>query len=311
MSAEPAWSRAVVARPDGDVVAWRLGTGTRPVVSFHALMPAASGRIGAELSQELARRCGVSVYGVDAPGFGQSPAPPSPADYAMDALARRLAGAVADLAAGPARAERAQRGPVLMGHSWGAALACRVAIGLDPRPVGLVLVDGGHFDHADLPEADPSETVDDVHHQMVAAGWAVAEATLAACVERVAGPGVDGRPALPAAVRAGLTETATGLRSRVDLADAAAAMHGLMNSRTSDTYPDLVAAGIPVLLLVATRPEQRASQNRERVATLRRRLTDLEVVEVDSGHDIPIDAPAPAAEAMARWLVARGLAEPV
>jgi hypothetical protein len=173
-----------------------------------------------------------------------------------------------------------------------------------------VLLDGGHFDHADLPEADPSESVADVRRQMVAMGWAVEEPTLEACVERVAGPGAHTRPLLRAGVRAGLAETPTGLRSWVDADHAAAAMHALMNSRTSVTYPILAQGGIPVLLLLATLPDERADLNRQRVTAFRRQMPDSRVVELPSTHDIPVNAPVAAAQAVARWLAELGIAAP-
>jgi len=299
-AAAPPWAR--VAGSGGQVVAWRFGAGATPVFLFHGLLPAASGRIGAELAIDLVGRCRTRVYGVDAPGFGESDAPVD--GYAMAALAERLgglAGAAGGLADGPA---------VLAGHSWGAALACRVATLLDRRPLGLVLLDGGHFDHADLPEADPAETVADVREQMAAMGWALDEPTLSACVERVGGADAHARPLLREAVRAGVIETPQGFRSRVAPANAAAAMHGLMNSRTSDTYPTIARLGIPVLLLMATRPDERARLNRERLVRFRAHLPDVDVVELASGHDVPVDAPADGARAIADWLVARGIAGP-
>jgi pimeloyl-ACP methyl ester carboxylesterase len=283
-----------------------MGDGAVPLYFFHGLMPVASGRIGTELARELVGRSDVRVYGVDAPGFGESPAPPTDDGYDMDGLAGRLRAVVGDLAADDV---------VLMGHSWGAALACRVATMLDRRPLALVLLDGGHFDHADLPEADPSETVEDVRREMVAQDWAVEAPTLETCVARVAGVAVDdvavtGRPGLREAVRAGLVETARGLGSAVSLDHAAAAMHALMRSRSSVAYPGIAAAGIPVLLLIATQPHQRAAMNRQRVEAFRERLPDLTVVEMPSGHDIPVGAPVDAAHAIAGWLAARAIAAP-
>ena len=297
----PSWTRVSSGSADGETVTWRIGSAGAPVVFFHGLLPAASGRIGLELAVELANLCQTSVYAVDAPGFGESSPPSSVDGYTVARISERLATAVDGLLDVPV---------VLMGHSWGAAIACRVATLLRRRPPGLVLLDGGHFDHADLPEADPTETVADVREQMATIGWAVAEPDLDACLDRVAGAGAHERPLLRAAVRAALEQTATGLRSRVDLDHAAAAMHGLMNSRTSVTYPTLAQAAIPVLLLLATQPEQRAVLNRQRLAAFHARVPDLRVVELDSTHDIPVSAPVDAAHAVARWLVDAETAAP-
>jgi hypothetical protein len=70
------------------------------------------------------------------------------------------------------------------------------------------------------------------------------------------------------------------MRSRVDLDDAAATMHALVNSRTSVNHPTLAPAATPMLFLLATHPEQRAVLNRQRLATFRARVPDLRVVEL-------------------------------
>src|SRR5688572_14328992 len=127
-----------------------MGSTGVPVVFFHGLLPAATGRIGTELAVELAKLCDTDLYAVDAPGFGESSPPASVDGYTLARLSERLGAVVDGLVDAPV---------VLMGHSWGAAIACRVATRLRRRPRGLVLLDGGHFDHADLPEADPAETV--------------------------------------------------------------------------------------------------------------------------------------------------------
>jgi len=83
-----------------------------------------------------------------------------------------------------------------------------------------------------------------------------------------------------------------------------------MNSRTSVTYPILAQAAIPVLLLLATQPQERAVLNRQRLAALRGRMPDLRTVELQSTHDVPVNGPTEAAHAVARWLVEIGAAAP-
>jgi pimeloyl-ACP methyl ester carboxylesterase len=48
----------------------------RPLVAWHALGPATSGAIVAEVAPELASRHGVRTVALDAPGHGASPALP-------------------------------------------------------------------------------------------------------------------------------------------------------------------------------------------------------------------------------------------
>jgi pimeloyl-ACP methyl ester carboxylesterase len=128
-----------------------------------------------------------------------------------------------------------------------------------------VLLDGGHFDHAALPDADPDQTVDETVAEMEAMGWRQGRAT-------------------PAPRAAG------------------AAMNHLMRSRTSNHYPGLASAGLPVLLLTATQPEQRRLDNEERTARLRDALPRAETQAIaGSGHDVLSDAPAEVARLVAQW----------
>jgi pimeloyl-ACP methyl ester carboxylesterase len=123
--------------------------GDPPLVFWHSLGPDASGVAIAEIAPVLASS-GRHVLAVDAPGFGGSPAL-APEDYSVRALVERLRDLVD---------EREVVRPVLMGHSWGAAIAVSYA-GAYPYDVrALVLLDSGHLDYADLPEVDPSLSVD-------------------------------------------------------------------------------------------------------------------------------------------------------
>ena len=149
---------------------------------------------------------------------------------------------------------------MLAGHSWGAALAVRIAAARPSDVRGVVLLDGGHFDHAALPDADPDQTVDETVAEMEAVDWRTAGLTVARA--------------------------------------AAAAMNHLMRSRTSDHYPALASAGLPVLLLTATQPEQRRLDNVERTAHLRAALPRVEAHALPgSGHDLLTDAPGPGGRA--------------
>src|SRR5262245_54396827 len=126
------------------------GSGDDVLVFLHALLPHATGRSIAATAARLTARLPVRVVGMDAPGFGGSTPLPNE-EYDLGLLSARLGDVAAPMAGAPF---------VVAGHSWGAALAVRIAAAR-PRDVrGLVLLDGGHFDHADLPQADPAETVE-------------------------------------------------------------------------------------------------------------------------------------------------------
>ena len=108
-----------------------------PVVFWHAL--GASGADFAVVGKTIAG-AGFYVLAVDGPGFGKSKAL-EPDAYRLEALVELLHEELVDL-------DR----PVLIGHSWGGAIAVRYA-GAHPEDVrALVLVDSGHLDYVDLEE---------------------------------------------------------------------------------------------------------------------------------------------------------------
>jgi len=130
------------------IATWSWGSGPDTLVFLHALLPAATGRSIEEVALDLTTQLPMRVIGVDAPGFGQS-TPRADSDYAQGHLAAPLA----------ATAAEAGIPYVLAGHSWGAALAVRIAATRPHDVRGLVLLDGGHFGHAALPDADPGQSV--------------------------------------------------------------------------------------------------------------------------------------------------------
>jgi pimeloyl-ACP methyl ester carboxylesterase len=127
----------------------RWGTpGGAPFVFWHALGPDASAEYFGEVAERLGTH-GYAVLGLDGPGFGGTPPLPDPEGYSLAALADLL------------RAELTALGierPVLAGHSWGGAVAVTYA-GRFPDDVrALVLLDSGHIDYADLPDAETGMT---------------------------------------------------------------------------------------------------------------------------------------------------------
>lgn len=266
------------------IATWSWGSGPRTLVFLHALLPAATGRSIEQVALDLTGRLPLRVVGIDAPGFGQS-APLADADYDLDRLAALLASVVS---------EHAEPGCVLAGHSWGAAIAVRIAATHPELVRGLVLLDGGHFDHASLPDADPTQTVPETMSEMESIGWRM--------IHHVA--------PLPTAWVAGLRAVGHDRWESTSSPTAAgAAMNHLMRARTSDYYPALAAAGTPVLLLTATEPEQRRHDNERRTTALLRALPNARSEPLSgSGHDVLADAPGAVADAIARWLALGGLA---
>src|ERR1700752_739956 len=146
------------------IATWTWGSGPDTLVFLHALLPAATGRSIEEVGLDLTTQLPMRVIGVDAPGFGRSP-PRADSDYALDHLAALLATTAAE----------AGNPYVLAGQSWGAALAARIAATRPHEVRGLVLLDGGHFDHAALPDADPGQSVAETVAEMDDMGWRYVE----------------------------------------------------------------------------------------------------------------------------------------
>ncbi len=121
-----------------------------PLVFWHALGPEASGAELIEVAPLIAD-AGYHVLAVDGPGFGRSPAV-EPEQYRLGALVDRLHVLVES---------RDLERPVLMGHSWGGAVAVRYA-GAHPEDVrALVLLDSGHIDYGDVADIDADRPVEE------------------------------------------------------------------------------------------------------------------------------------------------------
>lgn len=132
--------------------------GDVPVVYWHALGPNPSGADLAEVAPVLVG-AGFHVLAVDGPGFGRSPLLAAD-DYRLDSLVSGLRELID---------ERELDRPVLMGHSWGGAIAVRYAAAHADDVRALVLLDSGHIDYASLPDVDvdrtPEEWVEEVRAQ--------------------------------------------------------------------------------------------------------------------------------------------------
>jgi len=121
-----------------------------PLLFWHALGPDASGTELRELAPAIAGS-GFHLLAVDGPGFGRTPAL-APERYRLDSLVELLHELVE---------ERELDRPVLMGHSWGGAVAV-LYTGTYPEDVrALVLLDSGHIDYRDLPNVDAERSVDE------------------------------------------------------------------------------------------------------------------------------------------------------
>jgi pimeloyl-ACP methyl ester carboxylesterase len=212
-----------------------------PLLFLHALGPASSAAFFGLAAAPLAD-AGYDVAAPDLPGYGGSPPVESDA-YGVPALAE-LIGRLAD--------ELGWRRFVLVGHSWGGAIACHLAASRPEQVRALVLVDSGHLDYADTPGADLTVPVED----LVAEG----EERRLRLPDRAAVADMLDTEADDVLVDAFLEgmepDGEGGLVSRTPGLARGPALYHLARARQSETWPLIAQAAIPVLLLLATQPEE-------------------------------------------------------
>lgn len=266
--------------------------GTRdgaPLMFLHALGPASSAAFLGLGVGPLEKRYDVAAP--DLPGYGGSP-PAAPDDYGVPALAELMT-RLAD--------ELGWDRFVLVGHSWGGAIACHVAAAHPERIHALVLVDSGHLDYADTPGADLSATLED----LVAEGD---ERRLRlpdrdAVVHML---DVDPGDVLVDAFLEGMEpDDDGGLVSRTPGVARGPALYHLARARQSDTWAAIAEAGIPVLLLLATQPDEARAVNEQGEARFAAALPAAEVRWVEGAtHSLVTDERDRFGSTVVDWLSA-------
>ena len=248
--------------------------GRTPLVFWHALGPCASGAELVELAPRLAAH-GIAPVSVDGPGFGASP--PATA-YDLESLANLLRATIREL-----QLDR----PVLMGHSWGGGVATTLAALHPDETGGLVLVDSGHIDYADLDSARNSAPP-------IQWEWESRAAFSAWLEENLERP----TPEVLAGYEAGVLERdGKAIGSSAD--SLLRARNGLLD-RLSGRWPAL--ADVRVLLLLATRPPH-VDQNREHLPRFQSAVPHADVRWVDgAGHGVIADAGPRLGDEIAVWI---------
>jgi len=253
------------------VRAWR-SDGDVPLVFWHALSPCASGAELVELAPRLIAH-GLAPFSVDGPGFGASPLAGA---YDLESLATLLRATIRELGI---------RRPVLMGHSWGGAVVTTLAARHPTEVRGLVLVDSGHIDYADLPQTRNEQTDWEWESRAAFTSW------LEENLER-------STPELIAGYSAGVFDHGGKvLGSPVE--SRRRAREGLLD-RLSPMWPSL--ADVPVLLLLATQPPH-VDQNREHLPRFQAAVPHADVRWVDgASHGVIADAGPALGDQIGEWV---------
>ncbi|HEX4698523.1 MAG TPA: alpha/beta hydrolase [Actinomycetes bacterium] len=264
--------------------------GGRPVLLWHALGSELSGAWYAEQAAVLARR-GLYVVAPDGPGFGLSPAL-APDAYAVPRLAE-LAWRVADAMA----LDR----PVLVGHSWGGLVMLGAAAERPSDVAGLVLLDSGHTDYAERRGGHPEWTFEERTASITEriTDYADVDDLRAQLQAEVRRPMTD---ALLAGALVAMRTTPDGrLQPVVSAATVAAAQAGMLAERPLERWPVLAAAGVDVLLLLATEPTR--DPNEEGAAGVLARHPGADVRFLAGwGHDLVADGGDALAELIGDWV---------
>ena len=271
---------------------WRAARSTAPIILLHGL--ASNARIWELCAPRLAA-AGFDTWAIDLRGHGLSGKPAR--GYSFPAIRADLERWI--------RARRL-RHPLLVGHSWGAYLAIDHAR-RDPagpvRPRGLVLVDGGMSQMADIPGASWSSvrrrlapprlaglTVEQLHQRLMAPGRAWTPHARA--LQIVMGNfHVDSR----GRIRPHLTRP-----RHLQL------LRTIWDYRVYQAYRALAC---PVLLLPAVPPSPRTSaedqyleEKRRGVAIARREIGEVRVHWMRATiHDIPLQRPDALANQILRF----------
>lgn len=269
----------------------------RPIVFWHALGPATSGAYLAEVAPMLIERLPVQPIALDGPGFGLSPELPREA-YGVD----RLEGL---LRAFMQRLQLSERRPVLMGHSWGGAVAAFAAARMGSTAGGLVLLDSGHVDLQDLPGVDPAIDWDRLLTEARDPARTFAPSSWEEFVREAREDVPNWRPQIEQILRGGVRQDGDRVLPIPSPEARAAARLGMLRRRVSESYAAIRSAATPVLLVLATEPEATGALNRAAAERFCEVVPSTTVVALERArHDLFLDAGPALADAIASWLQA-------
>jgi pimeloyl-ACP methyl ester carboxylesterase len=279
----------------GDAVASlhvrRWGTSGDPLLFLHSLGPASSAAFFGLGAGPLVD-AGYTIAAPDLPGFGGSPPLTDSAAYDVGAMAA-MTWDLADRLGWDRL--------VLVGHSWGGAIACHAAAAEPGRVEALVLVDSGHLDYAQAPGADLDASLDEMVEQSERQRLRLPDrAAVADLIE------VDVDDVLVDAFLEGMVEDDAGLVSATPGIARGPALYHLTRAKQSRTWPVIASNGIPTLLLLATEPEQARLLNEEGAERFRAAVPHADIRFVPGAtHSLISDERDRFGTTVAGWLAAQ------
>jgi pimeloyl-ACP methyl ester carboxylesterase len=255
------------------------------VLLLHGL--ASNARIWDGVASRLAG-AGLRVVALDLRGHGDSDQPGDGYDFA---------GVAGDLP--PVLAALGLERPLLVGHSWGADVALRLAADRPGTLAGLALVDGALAGVAEW----AGGTREAVRRRLAPPRFAVPLTDWLVRAGRYGPAGSAGRPWVRDYLRAGVEVDDRGVaRSRFRFDNHMQVVDALYDQRPAALYP---LVDCPVLLLPADDPADDAEHTAAKRGAVARALELLPSATVtwfeDTMHDIPLQRPAELAAELARF----------
>jgi pimeloyl-ACP methyl ester carboxylesterase len=280
------WTERTVRAGDAELLLREWGENGPPILFWHALGLHTSLQM-IEAGPIIAAQ-GYRVIGVDAPGFGGSPAI---ADERYEASG--LVQLTADLldALGLERI-------AWCGSSWGGIVGVHFTAAQSERVAALILIDGGYLD----PINENGDTLEELR-----AHWRSQEGFRFSSWEAALD---DARPWMPRwtpeieeYVRSAFREVNGEVVAAPSPDTYAAAMHGIDRTPPSTAHARLGQTGVPVLLLGATVPEHEDSRRRRWAERFAADVPQADVRRIEGAPHLLLEArPEETGRTIANWL---------